>query len=109
VALRGRCPVCGRGALFASVLTVAASCKACGFSYAGYEQGDGPAFFAILIIGALVSIGAAIIEIKYAPAFWVHALVWVPFICVGTLLSLRWIKAAIIAIQYRTRSEDFGQ
>ena len=106
-ALRCRCPKCGKGKLFKSLLTVADRCDTCGLSFAGHEQGDGPAFFGILIIGALTGIFAAIVEIKFAPPFWVHAALWIPFVVIGSLLSLRTLKAALIAAQYHYRKDDF--
>ena len=108
VALLGRCPRCGKGKLYRDLLlNIADQCNACGLSFKAHEQGDGPAFFAILIVGALTAIGAAITEIKFEPPFWVHAAIWIPFVIIGTLLSLRWLKALLIAVQYRVNSEDF--
>jgi uncharacterized protein (DUF983 family) len=102
-----RCPRCGKGKLYSGLLTVAGHCSECGLPLRAHEQGDGPAFFAILIIGALAAIGAAVTEIKFAPPFWLHAVIWGPFIIGGSILSLRWLKAALIAAQYRLRKEDF--
>ncbi|MDE3016426.1 MAG: DUF983 domain-containing protein [Pseudomonadota bacterium] len=104
-----RCPACGKGKLFRGALTVAERCGECGLSFQGHEQGDGPAFFAILIIGALTAIGAAVVEIKFEPPFWLHAVLWIPFVLVGSVLSLRFLKAALIAVQYRVKRDDFEQ
>ncbi len=83
------------------------SCSACGLALSAREAGDGPAFFAILFIGAISAIGAAVVEIKYAPPFWLHAVIWIPFVIIGTVLGLRFLKAALVAAQYRVRREDF--
>ncbi len=107
VAFRGRCPACGRGKLYSGLLKIAPACSACGLSFARHEQGDGPAFFAILIVGAATAIGAAVLEIKYEPPFWLHAMIWVPFVLIASLLSLRWLKAALIGVQYHLRKDDF--
>ena len=101
------CPACGKGKLFRGLLTVADKCSECGLSFAGHEQGDGPAVFAILIIGALAAIGAAVVDVKFEPPFWVHAALWVPFILIGTILALRFLKAALITVQYKVKKEDF--
>jgi uncharacterized protein (DUF983 family) len=103
-----RCPRCGQGKLYRGILTVADACSACDLSFKNHEQGDGPAFFAITFIGGLVAIFAAIVEIKYAPPYWLHAVLWIPFIVVGSLLTLRIAKAAIILLQYRRRPGDFS-
>jgi len=103
-----KCPRCGQGKLYRGLLTIVEQCSECGLPLAQHEQGDGPAFFAILLIGALTAIGAAIVEIKYEPPFWLHAAIWIPFIVIGTLLSLRVLKAALIVVQYRVKGEDFS-
>jgi len=103
-----RCPRCGKGKLYRNLLDINDQCSACGLSLRAREQGDGPAFFAILIIGAAAAIGAAIVEIKYEPPFWLHAVIWIPFIIIGTLVSLRVLKAALIAVQYQYRKDDFN-
>jgi uncharacterized protein (DUF983 family) len=91
------------------LLSIVPACESCGLSYIGHEQGDGPAFFGILIIGTLVSVGAAVVEIKYAPPFWVHAILWIPLIFIGSIAILRASKAAIIHAQYRVKRQDFEQ
>jgi len=55
--LWGRCPRCGKGNLFRGYLTLSPSCPACGLDFAGFEAGDGPAVFVILIVGAIVAGG----------------------------------------------------
>ena len=88
---------------------MAEKCDACGLSFAGHEQGDGPAVFAILIVGGLAAMFAAIVEIKYEPPFWLHAVIWVPFIIIGSIMCLRYLKAMLIAVQYRVKKDDFSK
>lgn len=102
-----RCPRCGKGNLYKGLLAVADGCGECGLSFSGHEEGDGPAFFGIVVIGALAGIFSAIVEIKFAPPFWLHAALWIPFITVGSVLALRFGKAALIHTQYRVRGGDF--
>lgn len=104
-----RCPRCGKGKLYRGMLAVAGRCSECQLSFAGHEQGDGPAFFAITIIGALVAIFASIVEIRYEPPFWLHGVLWIPFVLIGSVVALRFSKAAIIRAQYNLRSGDFTQ
>lgn len=106
-ALRGRCPRCGKGTLYKTLLDIAERCPQCDLPFHAREHGDGPAFFGILIIGALTAIGAAVVEIKFEPPFWLHAALWVPFIFIGSIISLRWLKAALVAVQYQYRKDDF--
>lgn len=104
-----RCPRCQKGKLYAGLLKIAPACDKCGFSYTGHEQGDGPAFIGILVIGTLAGMFAAITEVKFAPPLWVHAVLWFPFIMLGSVFMLRLAKAALVSAQYRLRSEDFLQ
>jgi len=108
-ALRGRCPACGKGKLYSGFLTIAENCKSCGLELKKHEQGDGTAFFCICIVGTLTGIFAALVEVMYEPPFWLHASIWIPFIIIGSLLSMRVVKAALIAVQYNFRAQDFSE
>ncbi|HVA13015.1 MAG TPA: DUF983 domain-containing protein [Stellaceae bacterium] len=103
VALACRCPRCGKGQLYAGLLTVAPRCAACGLDLAAQDSGDGPAVFVVLILGAIV-VGLALwVEAEFAPPFWVHIVLWTPVIIGGAIALLRWMKAWLIAMQYRHR------
>ena len=71
-----RCPRCGEGALFRRGLTLRENCDRCGLSYAFADSGDGPAVFAILILGFLVLGGALLVEFRLDPPVWVHVVLW---------------------------------
>jgi len=103
-ALLGRCPRCGRGAIFRGFLTVAASCGVCGLDYSRFEAGDGPAVFVILIVGAIVAGGALLTEVWFQPPYWVHAVIWGPAIVILSLGLLRPLKAGLIVLQYKHRA-----
>jgi len=99
--LRCRCPRCGEGRLFVGLLTVPPACRHCGLDYAQVDSGDGPAVFVILVLGFLI-VGLALwVEIKFAPPIWVHMVLWLPLILVGSIALLRPFKAVLIALQYR--------
>ena len=74
-AMRGRCPRCGQGALFAGFLKVAPACAICGLDYTTIQTGDGPASFIMQIAGFIVGFSALFVEIKYHPPMWVHLIV----------------------------------
>lgn len=107
-AICGRCPRCNRGKLFQGALTVADTCDSCALDLRGHEKGDGPAFFAITIIGTLVCVLAVATELLYSPPYWLHALLWIPVSVVGTFLCLRWAKGMIVALQYKHRVDEFS-
>ena len=101
-----RCPRCGKGKLFQGFLTLRPRCESCGLDYDFVDAGDGPAVFVILGAGFIVVFSALIVEVMYQPAFWVHALLWLPLILATTLLPLRPIKALLIALQYRHKAAE---
>lgn len=102
--LRGRCPRCGGGRLFRGVLTVGGGCADCGLDYGFADAGDGPAVFAILIVGFLI-VGLALwLEVTRSPPLWLHFLLWIPLTPVLSLAALRLIKGLLIALQYRNRA-----
>jgi uncharacterized protein (DUF983 family) len=108
-AMRGiacRCPRCGRGKLYAGFLTLAPRCEACGLDYAFIDAGDGPAIFIIMIAGAIVVACALIVEVKYQPPFWLHAVLWLPLIAATTLLPLRAMKSLLIALQFHHKAAE---
>ena len=103
VVLLGRCPRCGGGPLFSGLLTVREACPACGLDLRAHDAGDGPAMAGVFIVGALVVIMALVVDVKYRPSLWVHAMVWPVVILALSLAVMRIAKALLIAIQYRHR------
>jgi uncharacterized protein (DUF983 family) len=105
-ALRGLCPRCGAGTLFAGIASFAPRCRACGLDYSAFNVGDGPAAFLILIVGALVTGLAIAVELTFSPPFWVHILLWVPFTAAAVILSLRVAKGLLLALEYKHRAAE---
>jgi uncharacterized protein (DUF983 family) len=104
--LNSRCPRCGEGKLFKGFLDVAPACERCGLSYGKFDSGDGPAVFIILIAGFLVCGLALIVEMKWSPPYWVHAVLWLPLILLVTLGLLRPLKSWLIHQQYKHKAEE---
>jgi uncharacterized protein (DUF983 family) len=104
--LAGRCPRCRKGHLFSGFLSLRKQCEACGLDYAFADAGDGPAIFVILIAGFIVVGAALIVEFKYQPPFWLHAVMWGPLILVVTLAPLRLLKGLLIVLQYHHRAAE---
>lgn len=105
-AIMARCPRCGRGPLFKNVLELRDSCDRCGLDYRFIDTGDGPAVFAIFILGFLICGAALYVEFTFEPPVWVHLVVWglgTPLIALGLL---RFLKALLIALQYRNKAEE---
>ena len=104
--VRGACPRCGAATLFRGAIRFADRCRACGLDYTRFNVGDGPAAFLTLILGALVSIGAVLIQVAFDPPLWLQLLIWVPITAAGVVGSLRLAKAALLTIEYRQRARD---
>ena len=98
------CPRCGRGKLYAGFLDLRPRCEVCGLDFAFIDTGDGPAIFIIMIAGAIVVGCALIVEVKYQPPLWLHAVLWLPLILATTLLPLRAMKALLIALQFHHKA-----
>ena len=79
---------------------MAPRCAVCGLDLAAHDSGDGPAAFAILLLGLVVVGLALIVEVRFAPPLWVHAVLWLPVILVGAIALLRPLKATLVALHY---------
>jgi uncharacterized protein (DUF983 family) len=100
--LHATCPRCGQGRLYAGLLTPAPRCAACGLDYSFADSGDGPAVFIILILGFVVLGLALAVEAAFSPPIWLHILLWIPVTTAAAVWALRFGKALMIALQYRT-------
>lgn len=101
-----RCPRCGKGPLFTQVLNMRETCPNCGLDYKFVDTGDGPAVFAIFILGFLTVGGALIAEFKFGVSWWGHVLLWGILTPLAGVLLLRFIKATLIALQYKHKAEE---
>ena len=104
--LRGRCPKCGEGLLFAGFLRLNQRCDACGLDMRSFDAADGPAFFAMSAVGLVVAFAALFVEVAARPPIWVHLLLWFPLAIVLCLALLRPIKGVMVAQQYRHRAAE---
>ena len=104
--LRCRCPRCGVGKLFDGFLTVAGRCSHCDLDLTIADSGDGPAVFVILIVGFLVVAFALLLENLAAPPYWVHLVIEMPMILVGSIALLRPFKATLIALQWANKAKQ---
>ncbi|HEY1247046.1 MAG TPA: DUF983 domain-containing protein [Hyphomicrobiaceae bacterium] len=105
--LAARCPRCGQGPLFRSGLVLRETCERCGLSYAFADSGDGPAVFAIFILGFLVLAGALLVEFRLQPPVWLHVVLWGVLTPILALGLLRVLKATLIALQYKHKAGEF--
>ena len=105
-AVRGLCPRCGAPGLFEGLLRFASRCRGCGLDYAAFNVGDGAAAFLILIVGAIVSLLAIIVELRWSPPWWVHLMLWAPLALILTLGLLRLAKGLLLALEYKNEARE---
>lgn len=105
-ALTCRCPQCGEGKLFVNFLNLRDRCDGCGLDYKFIDTGDGPAVFAIFILGFLCVGGALIAEFKFGVTWWMHVLLWGILTPLIAVFLLRFLKAGLIALQFKNKAEE---
>src|SRR6476620_5563201 len=99
--VRGRCPRCGSGKLFAGWLRLAQRCEVCGLDYSFADPADGSAFFA-QSAGCLLAMAFALwVEFRYEPPLWVYLVTTLPLLI---LLLLRPITGWLVCSQYLYKS-----
>jgi uncharacterized protein (DUF983 family) len=104
--LKARCPRCGVGPLFQHGLVLRDGCRQCSLSYSFADSGDGPAVFAILILGFVILGGALLVEFKIGPPVWVHIVLWGILTPLVAFFLLRVLKATLIALQFKHKAEQ---
>jgi len=105
-ALSGLCPQCGAKTLFDGTATFAPKCRVCGLDFSQFNVGDGPAAFLTMIIGAVVVALALWVEFRFEPPLWVHVVLWLPVIALGTIWGLRVSKAALLVAEYQRKARQ---
>jgi uncharacterized protein (DUF983 family) len=81
-------------------------CERCGLSYGFADSGDGPAVFAIFILGFLVLGAALLVEFRLHPPVWLHVVLWGLATPLLALVLLRVLKATLIALQYKHQAGE---
>lgn len=104
--LRGRCPRCGQGKLFKGFLSLEESCSSCGLDFDFADSGDGPAVFVMFIVGFIVVALVFWVEFSFRPPIWLHIVIWFPLTVLLAAGSLRPLKGAMIALQYRHSARE---
>jgi uncharacterized protein (DUF983 family) len=104
--LKGCCPRCGKGPLFAGFLTLRPRCETCGLDFAFADSGDGPAFFVMSIVGIVVVALALWVEFAYEPPIWLHMVIWSALSIALSLALVRPAKGLMVALQFHHKAEE---
>ncbi len=108
-ALLLRCPKCGRGKLFSGLLAIHEQCPACGFDLRAQDSGDGPVFFAMVIV-EFIAMGIMVwLEFAFSAPLWLELPILALVIFGGTIGVLRLGKSVLIAMQYKHRILGFDR
>jgi len=107
--LRCRCPRCGQGKLFKGLLTVNETCAVCGLNLSPHDAGDGPAVFAIFLLGFIVVPLALGFESAFEPPIWLHLLIWPPVIIALAIAMLRPMKAVLVAYHFKNLRHEYDE
>lgn len=96
--LVGRCPACGKGALFNGFLRVVAACWNCGAPLGLLRADDAPPYFTILIAGHIVVPLLLLTDRLEAPPLWVLWAIFLPLTLVLTLALIRPVKGGTVGL-----------
>ena len=102
-------PNCGKGHMFRAFLKVADRCDVCGEELHHHRADDFPAYLVIVIVGHLVVPLVLNVEMAYQPAYWVHAVLWIPLTLALALLLIQPVKGAVVALQWRNGMHGFEE
>jgi uncharacterized protein (DUF983 family) len=104
----GRCPCCGKGAMFRAYLKVNDRCAVCGTELFHQRADDAPPYVTILVVGHII--GALMLSVEWlAPDLPIlyQVLIWPTLtlaLCLGLLPAF---KGALIGTQWALRMHGF--
>ncbi len=104
--IRGRCPRCQEGHLFSGYLKLAASCEVCGLDYSFADPADGPAFFAMSIVGVPALVVAVWLDLAFDAPYWVQLVTTFPLTILACMALLRPFKGWLVCSQYFHRAGE---
>ncbi|MGH6818802.1 MAG: DUF983 domain-containing protein [Methylovirgula sp.] len=104
----GRCPCCGKGAMFRRYLKVNDRCASCGTELLHHRADDAPPYFTILVVGHIL--GALMLSVEeFAPnlPLLTQILIWPTLASILCLALLPAFKGALIGYQWALRMHGF--
>ena len=104
--LSGRCPECGEGRLFKSMLSFNESCSACGVDFSNEDTGDGPAVFVIFAIGIFIIPMALGFHMILSPPLAVTFILWGLIIIGVSLWLLRLMRGVMFNIAWQCKARE---
>lgn len=108
LALRGRCPACGEGRMFARFLKPAPACAHCGERWDVSRADDFPAYIVILLLGHLLVPLMIEVNRSLAIPLGVQAALWPALALLLAMVMIQPAKGAVIAFQWTRRMDGFA-
>lgn len=104
----GRCPHCGRGALFRAYLKASDACPDCGEVLHHHRADDAPPYMTIFVVGHVL-IALYVAAEDYGPELpaWAIGLIFAALGGAMCLALLPRIKGALIGLQWALRMHGF--
>lgn len=103
--LRGRCPDCGRGKLFAGYLKQAPACSMCGAKTGEIAAEDGPPWLTVLMLGPLLAALTFIAARQEAWPLWMRLAGLGAFAIGAVLVMLPRVKGGLIGALWGMRGK----
>ncbi len=104
-----KCPACGEGRMFGRFLKVLDRCEACHEELHHHQADDYPAYLVVFLTGKLAFAGVLIVELTYAPPYWVHFALWMPLVLFAALGLLQPVKGFVVALQWHLGLHGFEE
>ncbi len=106
---RGRCPECGKGAMFRAYLKVNDTCPVCHEELHHQRADDMPPYVTMFIVAHVVVTLLMSFELIWVDApFWAEAVTFCGVTVVLSLVLLPRVKGALVALQWGLRMHGFG-
>lgn len=107
--IRGLCPHCGVGRIFAGFLRIVPACAHCGAPLGAMRADDAPPYIVIFLVGHLLVPPIFWVEKAYQPPMWLHMVVWLPLFAAACTLLLRPAKGAVVGWMWRLGFAEGGR
>jgi uncharacterized protein (DUF983 family) len=102
--LLGRCPNCGRTALFGSYLEQIPFCPLCGADFRRIRADDAAPWLTLIIVGHFFLPAILFVDLSAFMPFWLGVAVWVLLLSGAALALLPRAKGLFIAILWVTHA-----
>ena len=105
----GRCPNCGKGAMFRAYLRVAPRCPVCHEDLSPQRADDAPAYLTLLIVCHVIGAGVLFSDEILPNAPLIIAIsFWLAATALMSILILPRMKGAVVGYQWALRMHGFG-